>query len=372
MTTSKLRAILIILRIIVLVTVLQTCLFCTETDLECSAEYGVFLKRPELIYENEFASGIHFIRSTDSVLVVGLADHIMGLQVDDFQELWMIPFSNTRIWSPCLSECVLYVSGRDSSSNQNIILSVDTHTGEILDRWITPSQISAPLIKDDLLIVGLRCGSIEAAFKPDSTIWKTSIEEWYPCVLAESEGVVVSYWKRNRNSRTSGTTQKSEALCGLDADTGEELWFRELTTFEVDHLLLNSGMVFVPIEDSLIAIDIHTGETVWNRNIKSIEQLDSISETILVMGGNEILQLNAVTGELLRSSFLRGWSNAISLLTEKNLYLRNGGQIMCLSYPELQPMWAISIGGYGSMLVADERLYCSRGVRLYVLESGDQ
>lgn len=374
MAVIKYYASLTILWIIFFLAVLPTCLFCTKTDQdqECAADCSICFKRPELIYEREFTSGIHFIHRTDSVLIVGLADHIMGLQVDNFQELWMIPFLNIRILSPCLSEGILYVSGRDSSSNQNIILSIDTRTGEILDQWIIHSQFSAPLVCDSLMIVGLRQGGIEATLSSDSTLWNTGIENWWPRVLSESDGVIVASWRRSGNSWTTGSTPRSEAICGLDADTGEELWFRELTTFKVDHLMLNSGMVFIPLKDSLIAINIHTGRTAWNMDIKSVEQIDSIGETILAMGGNEILLIDAVTGEHLHSGYLRGWSNAISVLTEEKLYLRNGGQIICLSYPELQPMWAISIGGYGSILVADERLYCSCSTRFYVLESDDQ
>ncbi len=362
-----------ILRTITFLVVLLICLFCAETDLdqECSVECSLFFTRPELIYENEFTSGIHFIRRSDSVLVIGLADHILGLQVDNFQRLWMIPFSNTRIWSPCLSEGILYVSGRDSS-NQNTILSIDTRIGEILDQWMTLSQFSAPLVSEGLLFFGTRHGGVEATYSSDSTIWKTSIEGWWPYVLSESEGMIVSSWGKSGSSWTSGTTQKSEAICGLDTDTGEEIWFRELTIFEIDHLLLNSGMAFIPLYDSLIAIDIHTGETVWNRNIKSVEQLDSIGETILAIGGNEIFQIDALTGELHCSYFLRGWSNVISILTEEKLYLRNGGQIMCLNFPELKPLWAISIGSYGSILVSDDRLYCSSSTRFYVLKSNGQ
>ncbi len=357
--------------LVLLLSLFTTSLFCTGTNSEQGNNNSTlsYNERPVLIHEQEFASRVHYIRDSDSILIIGLADNIIGLQADSFQQLWEIPFSNIWIWQPCSGADILHASGKNQDANdENTIISVDMNTGETISQWDVPDQFTAPILLDSVLIYGQRLEGIRAILNSNYTLWQIEIDGWWPRVLSTSEEVVIAACRRSGNSWTSGTTPTCEAVFGLNKYTGEQLWFRELTDFKVNRLLINSGNVFVPFADSLIAIDINSGETVWNIDTKSIQRLAHQQDTLLAIGEDEILQLDARTGEIHRSDYLRGWSNAIPVICEEKLFLRNAGRIMCLSFPDILPMWAISLGGHGATYISADRLYCSSGNRFYVFE----
>lgn len=361
--------------LVLLLSLFTTSLFCTGTNSEQGNNSSTLLynERPVLIHEQEFASRVHYIRVSDSILIIGLADSIVGLQADSFQKLWIIPFSNIWIWQPCIGTDILHASGKNQEANdENTIISVDINTGETIAQWDVPDQFTAPILLDSILMYGQRLEGIRTILNSSHTLWQIEIEGWWPRVLSASEEVVIAACRKSGNSWINGTTPTCEAIFGLSMATGEQLWFRELTDFKVNRLLINSGNVFVPFADSLIAIDINSGEIVWNIDVNLIQRLAHQHDTLLTIGEDEILQLDARTGEIYRSDYLRGWSNAMPVFSEETLFLRNAGRIMCLSYPDIIPMWAISLDCHGTFLVRENRLYCSSRNGFYVFEFQNQ
>lgn len=205
-----------------------------------------------------------------------LKGEVIALDADTGEEQWTAQVSSEVLAAPAGNGDIVVVQSQDDK-----VVALDAATGT--QRWIyesTPAVLtlrgtSAPLVLDDLTVVGLSSGKVVALENRGGLpIWEQRVA--VPQGRSELERIVDIDGALLLSGNTVYVTAYQGNVAGLDVQSGRILWQRDASSYVgVDQ---GFGSVYVSLANGTVeGIDERTSTALWSNDKLARRQLSAPS-----------------------------------------------------------------------------------------------
>lgn len=231
----------------------------------------------------------------------------------------------------------------DTNALNGGIYAISAATGEILWFCNTGYSIRNNIAQDSEAVYWTDArGNIGATAKADgSLLWFNPVDTAHlnptTAAVTVADGIVIGGYGR--------------ILRGIDAASGSTIWTNdkwEERTPSKDKLTCSNGMVYVISQvNGLYAHDIRTGEIKWHHKLLFMAgSVCADGDTVYVKGENDLLKLNALTGEVIAKKYIGGLKSASVPVVYGDMLIFGTAfkGIMAVNRNDLSTIWQYNVG----------------------------
>jgi len=277
-----------------------------------------------------------------------------------------------HFYTLCILFCLLhfgdFASAQDSwlMSNANIERTSCIKNESILYppfdseklHWIWAESMT---FDNNTMYMGVNGGPnqiVAAAYPPTDFLWTYDID---------SSGGSIGFVPAISENIILGGGQSATGLHGINRETGERTWFREMKNTYSRNPVIDENRVYIAT-DSFYCLSLQTGNTIWSNEEKC--NFPCVDGTTVYTGtGNDVYAFNKVTGELrwkVSGNYYYGTIN------QENLFVGGEDKIVCYNKVDGSEKWSHEFSeGYLPGL-GTGALALSENYLCYVIWSNDE